>query len=208
MRRFALCSALLLSGSIPAFAQDAGDDPIGRIALDMEEVVIDLSGMSTGQPTQESQKKIVGKLDKLIEELEQQSQSMQGGASGPNPSRPAADSVIKGGPGGMGDLHAARRMGKQWAELPPHERDRIVQSMTEGFPAHYQKILERYYRRLAEEKPAGSEGDLPADENASDRGAQPSETKPEPKPAAKPKAKASGEKRAMRAPAERRKVAS
>jgi hypothetical protein len=29
--------------------------------------------------------------------------------------------------------------------------------MTEGFPAHYQQLLERYYRRLAEEKPA-SEG--------------------------------------------------
>ncbi len=208
---FGLYCGALLAATSPVLAQDAGDDPIGGIALEMEEVVIDLSGMSTGQPTQDSQKQIVGKLDTLIEELERQSQSMQGGASGPNPSRPAADSVIKGGPGGIGDLHAARRTGKQWAELPPHERDRIVQSMTEGFPAHYQKILERYYKRLAEEKPANAEGDAPADENASDDAPEPSKTepsktepsktkpgkpKPEAKPAAKPRAK---ETRARRA---------
>jgi hypothetical protein len=31
--------------------------------------------------------------------------------------------------------------------------------MTEGFPPHYQQLLERYYRRLAEEKPAGEASD-------------------------------------------------
>lgn len=195
---FALCFAAILATTSQVVAQDGGDDPIGTIALDMEEVVIDLSGMSTGEPTQQSQQKIVGKLEKLIAELEQQSQSMQGGASGPNPSRPAADSVIKGGPGGIGDLHAARRNGKQWAELPPHERDRIVQSMTEGFPAHYQKILERYYKRLAEEKPANAEGEAPADENAAGDAAEPRDAKPKSTPAAKPPAPA---KRAGRASA-------
>ena len=29
--------------------------------------------------------------------------------------------------------------------------------MTEGFPGHYKQILERYYRRLAEEKAASTE---------------------------------------------------
>ncbi|HEX7446666.1 MAG TPA: hypothetical protein VF306_03925 [Pirellulales bacterium] len=201
---FALCFAAILATTSQVVAQDGGDDPIGTIALDMEEVVIDLSGMSTGEPTQQSQQKIVGKLEKLIAELEQQSQSMQGGASGPNPSRPAADSVIKGGPGGIGDLHAARRNGKQWAELPPHERDRIVQSMTEGFPAHYQKILERYYKRLAEEKPANAEGEAPADENAAGGDVKPSDAKPKSTPAAKP----ASEKRATRAPAKGGKAAS
>lgn len=66
--------------------------------------------------------------------------------------------MVIGGPGGIGDLHAPRDAEKKWGELPPQERDRILQSMTEGFPAHYQRILERYYRRLAEEKPTS---DLP-----------------------------------------------
>ena len=142
-----------------ARAQEEAPDPIGELALGMEQVVIDLSGMTTGQPVQDAQKQIVTKLDKLIEELEKESEQMRGGASSANPSRPMADSMIKGGPGGIGDLHAARKTGKQWAELPPHERERIVQSMTEGFPAHYQKILERYYKRLAEETPAGAAPD-------------------------------------------------
>jgi hypothetical protein len=115
-----------------------------------------------------TQKQIVSKLDRLIEELEKESEQSRGGASGANPSKPMNDSTITGGPGGIGDLHAARKTGKQWAELPPHERDRIVQSMTEGFPAHYQKILERYYKRLAEETPAGAaaEGEKPDDTKA------------------------------------------
>jgi hypothetical protein len=70
--------------------------------------------------------------------------------------------MIVGGPGGSGPLHAPPRNGAAWAELPPHKRQEILQSMTEGFPAHYQQILERYYRRLADEKPAGDESDEPA----------------------------------------------
>jgi hypothetical protein len=153
----ALAGAMLLAS--PSFGQQTNDDPIGALALDMEEVVLDLAAMTTDEPTQQTQQQIVGKLDKLIEELERESESMRGGTSGNNPTRPMADSQIKGGPGGIGDLHAARREGKQWAELPPHERDRILQSMSEGFPAHYQKILERYYKRLAEETPVGAETD-------------------------------------------------
>ncbi|HVX13024.1 MAG TPA: hypothetical protein VHC22_17705 [Pirellulales bacterium] len=154
----------------PAGAQE-GNDPLADLAFDMEQVVIDLSGMSTGEPVQTSQQQIVGKLDKLIAELEKESEQMRGGGANARPSRPMNDSMIKNGPGGMGDLHAARKNGKQWAELPPHERDRIVQSMTEGFPAHYQKILERYYKRLAEETPTGAatetgDGDGKADEPA------------------------------------------
>ncbi len=159
------CYLTLLStlaiGLLPGvtLAQEAADDPLGEMALEMEQVVIDLSGMNTGEPVQGAQKQIVTKLDKLIEELEKESEQMRGGSSSPNPMRPMNDSMIKGGPGGIGDLHAARKTGKQWAELPPHERDRIVQSMTEGFPAHYQNILERYYKRLAEENPGSAAGE-------------------------------------------------
>lgn len=51
-------------------------------------------------------------------------------------------------------MHAARQKGKNWGELPPKERDRILQSRNQGFPANYDKVLERYYKRLAEEKNA------------------------------------------------------
>jgi hypothetical protein len=156
-----LTAAVVLASSVVR-AQDLGGDPLGEIAADMDRVVIDLSGAHTGKPTQTAQKKIVGKLDVLIKQLEEQAAANGGGASGSNPNVPLADSKIMGGPGGIGDLHAARKNGKQWGELPPHQREKIVQSLTEGFPAHYQKILERYYKRLAEEKPATSSDEEPA----------------------------------------------
>ena len=34
--------------------------------------------------------------------------------------------------------------------------------MSEGFPPEYRTVLERYYRRLAEEKTAASGGECPA----------------------------------------------
>lgn len=180
----ALAAALLAAATSAANAQELGADPLGEIALEMDRVVMDLEGHSTGKPTQQRQQQIVGKLDVLIARLEEEAQSMGGGASGSNPTRPLADSQIMGGPGGIGDLHAARKTGKQWGELPPHQRDRIVQSLTEGFPAHYQKILERYYKRLAEEAPAESDdgaSEMPKTPGgAAPKGVKPSAKAPQP----------------------------
>jgi len=159
---FAIALVVGFSSATSTWAQDEDEgplDPIGELALEMEEVVVDLSGLNTGKnPTQETQETIVTKLDELIAKLEKECEACRGGSVNPNPNKPAADSTVRQGPGGMGDLHAARKTGKQWAELPPHQRDKITQSMTEGFPAHYQKILERYYKRLAEEKSAPDAG--------------------------------------------------
>ena len=94
-----------------------------------------LSKKTTARPTQLSQEEAVAKLDKLIAELEKERQSMGSGAN-PNPTRPATASNVRSGPGGMGDLHGTRDQGDRWGELPPHERDRILQSLTEGFPPH------------------------------------------------------------------------
>lgn len=162
------------------------NDPLADITTDMTTVVGDLSHYLTNQPTQKKQAVIVGKIDKLIEELEKQCAACRGAGGSLNPSKPLADSVIAGGPGGIGDLHAARKGGKKWGELPPHERDRILQSMTEGFPAHYQRILERYYRQLAEEKTVAQDA-APAQAPAADGAAPPAKSPPadEPKPESK-----------------------
>jgi hypothetical protein len=133
---------------------DLSDNPIADVASDMTVVVRNLSKLNTGKPTQETQKAIVAKLDELIEKLEKECAACKGGRASANPTKPAADSIIRSGPGGQGDLHAAKSGNKKWGELPPHQRDRILQSQTEGFPTHYQQILERYYKRLAEEKSA------------------------------------------------------
>jgi hypothetical protein len=137
----------------PARAQDAGGDAATEIVGKMQVAVGQLTKLDTGKPTQATQKQIVDKLDELIAQLEKECENCRGSRVNPHPSKPAQDSTIRNGPGGSGDLHAAHKEGKNWGELPPHERDRILQSMTEGFPPHYQRILERYYKRLAQETP-------------------------------------------------------
>ena len=88
----------------------------------------------------------------LSAELEKQCNGCKNGRKKNRPTSPARDSDIRGGPGGMGSLVAPGESAKDWAKLSPRERDRILQSMSEGFPPEYRTVLERYYRRLAEEK--------------------------------------------------------
>jgi hypothetical protein len=188
--RISLAVVLLLNFVVSARAQDdATGTPLEDITHDMKVAANHLAKKTTDKPTQSPQEEAVAKLDKLIAELEKERQSMGSGAN-PNPTRPATASNVRTGPGGMGDLHGTRDQGDRWGNLPPHERDRILQSLTEGFPPHYQSILEAYYKRLAVEKRAEDSADaLPAPK------ASPKETtaKPAPsKPAQSSSAKSPG----------------
>jgi hypothetical protein len=123
-------------------------DPFRHLQTDMVEIVDDLADGQTHTPAHVSQPKIISRLDMLIELLEKQCKS---GGGGGNPNSPLRRSVLAGGPGGIGDLNAPRNIRRKWAELTPKERERILQSRTEGFPAGYEEILGEYYRRLATE---------------------------------------------------------
>ena len=133
-------------------------DPLGGVIVDMQVAGGRLSKLLTDKPTRQKQHDAVDKLDALIRLLEQRRQQ-GGGQVNANPDKPAEDSIIRVGPGGSGPLHDANRNGRGWGQLPAHKREQILQSMNEGFPPHYQQLLERYYRRLAEEKPAGEATD-------------------------------------------------
>jgi hypothetical protein len=203
INRFLLGAGLFLGLASLAFAQDdATGTPLEDITHDMKVSANHLSKKTTDKPAQEVQDDAVAKLDKLIEELEKERAQM-GNSSSPNPSRPAMASTVRSGPGGMGELHGTRNQGDRWGELPPHERDRILQSLTEGFPAHYQAILEGYYKRLAVEKRADEpEADAAPAPKAGSKatGARPaaSASAPSPKPAKQMPAKQSPAKKASK----------
>jgi hypothetical protein len=155
VKLLAALSFMTIALVTPVVGQDLAEpDPLEEITAEMRVVVGRLSKLTTNKPTQETQKEVIDKLDILIAALEKECEQCKGARASANPSKPAADSNVKSGPGGMGKLHAARQDGDRWGELPAHERDRILQSMNDGFPAHYQTILETYFRRVAEEKPA------------------------------------------------------
>ncbi|WP_010584949.1 hypothetical protein [Schlesneria paludicola] len=157
----AIASCLVLS--LRVHAQDEPPpNPLEEVTREMKTASDHLGKKATDKPTQKAQEDAVLKLDTLITELEKRKSGLGNGAN-PNPTRPAMDSTVRNGPGGMGDLHGARVEGDRWGELPAHERDRILQSLTEGFPPHYQAVLEAYYKRLAVEKKAEEpEMNLPA----------------------------------------------
>jgi hypothetical protein len=123
-------------------------DPIGPLADRMGNVVTDLTALKTNQPVQIKQKEIVSSLNDLIAQLERQKSG--NGGSNPNPTRPMTRSQIVGGPGGSGPLHDPHAGTKLWGQLPPKERDQILQSQTEGFPPGYESVLANYYTRLSQ----------------------------------------------------------
>ena len=118
----------------------------------MTHVAGDLAKTVTGQPVQTEQKEIVKDLDELIAALEKQFANAKGKMVRNDPTKPATESTLRQGTGGVGIMGNPKEGEKEWAKISPRERDRILQSMSEGFPPEYRLVLERYYRRLAEEK--------------------------------------------------------
>ena len=145
-----LIAAALMSFSLqPAFG---GEPPAAAIAAKMAGVTDELNRIQTGKPVQTEQKAIVSDLDELIASLEKECENCRGGVKSNNPKTGMRDSMISRGTGGIGTLVDPAETGKDWGKLSGRERDRILQSMSEGFPPEYRTVLERYYRRLAEEK--------------------------------------------------------
>jgi hypothetical protein len=134
-----------------------GDEPpVVAIVAKMADVTDELNRNVTGKPVQNEQKAIVHELDDLIASLEKQCQNCKNGMKRNNPTKGADESMISRGTGGIGTLINPNDTGKDWGKLSSRERDRILQSMSEGFPPEYRTVLERYYRRLAEEKGGAS----------------------------------------------------
>lgn len=99
-------------------------------------------------------------LDKLVEEAQQREQQ-QGGASqrragqDKRPRSAAQQSALpESGAAPIGELHraAAADPGEMWGQLPPAQRERILDSLRDRFPSRYRQLVEQYYRSLAEEK--------------------------------------------------------
>jgi hypothetical protein len=128
-------------------------DPLRYLAYDMKDIVGDLSATKTDKPVQNKQQKVVDRLNQLIAMLEKQKSGI-GRSSSRNPTKPRADSVLSSGPGGQGPMIDPKSGEKQWGQLPPKQRQQILQSKTDGFPAGYEAMLQSYYQRLAREQMA------------------------------------------------------
>ena len=126
------------------------EDPFKHIAGDMSLCHDQLAAFKTDRPVQERQDLVVDRLNTIIAMLEKECSGGSGG--GANPTNPLGKSVIAKGPGGQGDMHDPKQGEKQWANLPPKQREQILQSKTEGFPPGFEAVLQSYYERLAQEQ--------------------------------------------------------
>ncbi len=132
---------------MPKEPVDSGD-PLPPLAKQMNDIAHDLGDMLTGPPVQAKQKAVLAGLDEIITELERQTKA-GGSGSNPNPTKPMQHSTLAKGPGGQGPLHDAQAGTRVWGQLPPKEREQILQSQTEGFPPGYEAVLSSYYNQLA-----------------------------------------------------------
>jgi hypothetical protein len=145
-------TAKLMIADIKPLKEDSLDE-ISRIMTDVTRR-LDL-GRADDEVKQQEQK-IIDKLTKLIEKLEQQQQQQQqqqqSQAQG-NPAggqgRPMDDSRIAGA-SGSGDVDR-RDLEKEpgWGNLPPAERKETLQQISRDLPTHYREAIEAYFRKLA-----------------------------------------------------------
>ena len=134
--------------------QGNATDPLGQLVTDMTDVAGDLRDKLTGKPVQAKQDAIIARLDEIIEKLEKSlssssSSTGSNGATTANPTKPLPDSAIVSGPGGEGPFRDPAKGKHTLDKLEPEQRERILQSMNDGFPAGYEDLLRDYYKRLA-----------------------------------------------------------
>lgn len=130
-------------------------DTLDEIARLMSDVGRRLDLARAGKRVRDEEESIVAKLEKLIEEKEkqqQQQQQQQSQAQGNQSSNPAQDSTPGGGPRGKGEVDP-KNIGKKdgWGNLPPKERQEVLQQIGRELPAHFRETIEEYFKRLAQD---------------------------------------------------------
>jgi len=139
--------AIMMSQDLARLEEDSLDE-ISRI---MSSVQVRLGHGRAGTRVRGEEESVISKLDKLIDELEQQAQSSASdmAAGSTQSGRPMEDSQAAGG-SGPGDV-APRDLGREsdWGDLPAAQREEALQQLGKDFPSHYREVIEEYFRSLA-----------------------------------------------------------
>lgn len=133
------------------------DDSLDHIAREMRDAERRLDLGHAGKKVRKVEDGIIDSLDKLIAKLEEQEKnaSGSGGGSSGAPSgirstTPASDSAAAKG---KGEGHVdPKNIGHQpnWGDLPPKERQEVLQAIGKEFPSHFRDVIEQYFKKAAE----------------------------------------------------------
>lgn len=142
-------------------------DPLTQIGNRMRKVEGLIQQRDTSRNTQEMQRQIATDLDSLIEQMQKQQKKSSGGKSGKSgqqsdasgagntkPTERPSESTQRVDKGTAKSDNAAelQKMIKEvWGHLPPRLREQMQNVTDEQFLPQYEKLIEEYYRRLAEQ---------------------------------------------------------
>lgn len=133
-------------------------DSLDEIARLMEDVRRRLALARAGKTVRDEEEEIVSKLEKMIEELEKQRQEQQqkqkqqaNNPRGKRPNNPLDESKAAElkGPGEVDPKSLGKKDG--WGNLPPKERQEVLQQIGRELPAHFRETIEEYFKRLAQD---------------------------------------------------------
>jgi hypothetical protein len=155
------------------------EDPLARIGQQMRKVEQLIERRKSAKPSEPLRQEIVKELAQLIEQIEQQ-QSQQASSSRSKGSQSVAQreqvkqSKQSDGRSGSGQANqpardSSDRLGRNeaqrpdldqmkgmmkdlWGQLPAHAREQMLQTSPEQFVPRYELLIEKYYKRLAEQQ--------------------------------------------------------
>lgn len=121
------------------------------IAHDMREIHRRLEVARPDQRTQDLNKDVVERLDKLICDCQKQADAAKKKGGG-KPSKPAEESKPFQEKS-TGEVADGRRFGDtgKWGDLPEKDRAKALQDLTRDYPAHYRDAVEEYFKKLSKE---------------------------------------------------------
>lgn len=169
-------------------ASDAvAEDFVQAVALMRETSDRLTSAGDAGLETQRLQQEVLKHLDKLIDEAkknqkskqkqqqqqqqqdqdQQQNQEQQQSSQKQKPQQGQQESSATAQGGNVPKQNAQTKAppagaSAAWGDLPPHVREALLQGFSDKFSATYEQMTQEYYKRLAEQKPAGVAAPLPA----------------------------------------------
>jgi len=148
-RRYQLL-AKLMEADIKPLKKDSLDE-VSRM---MDDIRRRLDLGHAGKKVRKEEDDVIAKLDKMIEDLEdqqkkQQQSSGQGSGGSNAPSSPRQDST-PGGVKGAGNIDPKNVGNKSgWGNLPPKDRQEAMQQISKDLPAHFHDAIQEYNRKLA-----------------------------------------------------------
>jgi len=151
-RRYATI-ARLMEADIKPLKEDSLDE----IARMMDDIRRRLALARAGKVVRDEEDAVISKLEKMIDELEKQRQERQrmrqqaNNPRGNRPNNPLQDSQAAQlkAPGDVDPKNIGKRDG--WGNLPPKERQEVMQQIGRELPAHFRETIEEYFKRLAQD---------------------------------------------------------